>query len=639
MLLKAQLSYTRSSMMPNKPGRPLPTMYRLRRRYRLPAIGLAVVLIVTGCSSESSPSADTRTVDVLWYGEQPDGSILGGTLEAFVDLERTDGGVSIDVDGIRQSGAGETWAVSAWTAAMVALLFYGGVPDGLNLAINVTDQIDGPSAGGLMTLATLADLLGVANNRSVTMTGTIYPNGAIGPVGGIPEKLRAAQAAGIETVLVPASKRIAVDPRTNTEVDVQQLADELGIEVVFVRSISEARPYLFDEPPLADLPPLPAVPANLAAVFNADAESLAQRLDRLMVAPAPNTAPNLAAEAAELQRILDLERSAYEPNTSRSDFFIDYVIAAETERLVVMWNDEVDLINLAAGDGLAAATAQVRQDAETLRATATDLLVEIAESPHETIEQLMALVDVAEWATDAIEVAASALVLIDGSPDIDLLAQLAGDVSRENFNLDVFVPPALAAARFAGSIPLRPTTLTELQVFTDVISRAVDANEALIDLLLNKGGSAIDATEVRALLEVEDAVDVALGRVDTQAARSIISLADAISRYVMTSTIINLDRTAASNDGLVQRLSLRDPDKLDDQIELALDSSHRALATLVANGADPSYLLWETAWAGALAQGDDDGIITIDERLDGLARLWFANINERILVALTRPVD
>jgi hypothetical protein len=197
----------------------------------------------------------------------------------------------------------------------------------------------------------------------------------------------------------------------------------------------------------------------------------------------------------------------------------------------------------------------------------------------------------------------------------------------------------LAAARFAGSIPLRPTTLTELQVFTDVISRAVDANEALIDLLLNKGGSAIDATEVRALLEVEDAVDVALGRVDTQAARSIISLADAISRYVMTSTIINLDRTAASNDGLVQRLSLRDPDKLDDQIDLALDSSHRALATLVANGADPSYLLWETAWAGALAQGDDDGIITIDERLDGLARLWFANINERILVALTRPVD
>jgi hypothetical protein len=73
-------------------------------------------------------------------------------------------------------------------------------------------------------------------------------------------------------------------------------------------------------------------------------------------------------------------------------------------------------------------------------------------------------------------------------------------------------------------------------------------------------------------------------------------------------------------------------------VDLAVETSDAALATLVGRGVDPGYFLWEANWAAGVARGDEDQVITADEQLDALSRLWFANINERILVALTRPV-
>ena len=601
-------------------------------------------LVVGGCAATARPSADTRTVDMLWYGVQPDGSILGGTLEATVDIERTDGGVDVDVDGIRESGAGETWAASAWTAAMFALIFYGGVPDGMTMAIRVADQIDGPSAGGLITLAALADLSGVALRPGVTMTGTIYPNGAIGPVGGIPEKLRAAAAEGLTTVIVPDSKRRALDPRTNTEVDVEQLAADLGIEVVFAGSLLEARPVLFDEPPVTTPPPPPALRASIVDVFDIDAEDLARRLDALEVAAAPSADAETEAEAEQLRSILAAEQAAFHPGVEADPdaarFFIDYVVAAETERSVLTWNASAEAIATAERDGLAAATDDVRAAADRLTAAADDLLVETATTPPGTIEDLMALVDVAEWATDALETAAIVRYRLDtGDVDARQIGAMAAEIVAESYTLERLVPFHQSAIGIAGSMPLRPTTIDEIEVFVDLVAGAVAANEALIRLKLDSGAVPIDTAEIEALLAIDDVTASALAQVETDTGRAIIELAEAISRHVSTAKILNLDRTASSQDALVQRLNLLDPALLDAQIDLAIETSDRSVSTLISQGADPSYFQWETDVAQALARGEADGVITIDERLEGLARLWFANINERILVALTRPSE
>ncbi|WP_292392691.1 S16 family serine protease [Methanoculleus sp. UBA303] len=65
-------------------------------------------------------------------------------------------------------------------------------------------EIDGPSAGALMTTLLLSVLEGFPLNESVTVTGTINEDGSIGPVGGILEKAEAAAASGKTLLILPA---------------------------------------------------------------------------------------------------------------------------------------------------------------------------------------------------------------------------------------------------------------------------------------------------------------------------------------------------------------------------------------------------------------------------------------------------
>jgi PDZ domain-containing protein len=68
------------------------------------------------------------------------------------------------------------------------------------------DDVGGPSAGLMLTLGIL-DLVGntdLTEGAVVAGTGTIDPEGAVGPIGGIPLKLISARELGAELFLVPA---------------------------------------------------------------------------------------------------------------------------------------------------------------------------------------------------------------------------------------------------------------------------------------------------------------------------------------------------------------------------------------------------------------------------------------------------
>jgi hypothetical protein len=93
---------------------------------------------------------------------------------------------------------------------------------------------DGPSAGAVMTVGFLAVLRGEAIQRGIAMTGTIEPGGRVGPVGGIPDKIRAAAREGYRTVLIPQGQ--LADPRWN----LGSLALELNMTVKEVGTIDEA---------------------------------------------------------------------------------------------------------------------------------------------------------------------------------------------------------------------------------------------------------------------------------------------------------------------------------------------------------------------------------------------------------------
>lgn len=68
--------------------------------------------------------------------------------------------------------------------------------------------IEGPSAGAALTVATVALVEGRKVNESVVITGTINPDGTIGPVGGIIPKAKAAKEGGATLFLVPSGQSV-----------------------------------------------------------------------------------------------------------------------------------------------------------------------------------------------------------------------------------------------------------------------------------------------------------------------------------------------------------------------------------------------------------------------------------------------
>lgn len=105
-------------------------------------------------------------------------------------------------------------------------------PADLDVTFNLTD-IGGPSAGLMFSLA-LVDKLSpgeLSGGAFVAGTGTIDPTGKVGPIGGIPYKMRAARDAGATVFLVPAgncseAERHAPDGLTLVKVDT--LDDAIG---------------------------------------------------------------------------------------------------------------------------------------------------------------------------------------------------------------------------------------------------------------------------------------------------------------------------------------------------------------------------------------------------------------------------
>ncbi len=100
--------------------------------------------------------------------------------------------------------------------------------------------VGGPSASAAISVAIAAALLGAELNRSVVMTGAILPDGTIGPVGGIYQKLQAAKEVGAKVVLIPYGQSVVRDLNTGDLVDVVAEGRKMGLKVVEVGTIYEA---------------------------------------------------------------------------------------------------------------------------------------------------------------------------------------------------------------------------------------------------------------------------------------------------------------------------------------------------------------------------------------------------------------
>ncbi len=116
-----------------------------------------------------------------------------------------------------------------------------------------TERVSGPSAGLAFTLAIIDDLTpgDLTGGRRVAITGTIEPDGTVGPVGGVRQKAVAAHDAGATLMLVPPDEFK----------DAKAHAD--GMKVVSVRTLDDALNALHQAGGDA-VPPTPAAGQPIA---------------------------------------------------------------------------------------------------------------------------------------------------------------------------------------------------------------------------------------------------------------------------------------------------------------------------------------------------------------------------------------
>ncbi|MEA4862147.1 MAG: S16 family serine protease [Victivallaceae bacterium] len=137
------------------------------------------------------------------------------------------------------AGSGDSIRACAWLAAITAAMQCNDPMTGVEIKLEFSGLIDGPSAGSMLCLAILSARDGRTLPPDFAMTGLIMPDGTIGPVGGVAEKMKAAATAGIKRICIPAFLRFEYQP-DDTCVDLFRCGKELGIEVVPVENITEA---------------------------------------------------------------------------------------------------------------------------------------------------------------------------------------------------------------------------------------------------------------------------------------------------------------------------------------------------------------------------------------------------------------
>jgi PDZ domain-containing protein len=145
---------------------------------------------------------------------------------------------------VRKGGSGSPVPVSITLRATKVTV--GGVTLTLDLGIQPEDQvtyvypfpvkisvpdIGGPSAGLALTLGVIDALDGgsLTGGKTVAATGTIDAAGAVGDVGGVPQKTVAVEKAGASIFLVPSVERAAAESKARP-----------GLHVYAVRTLDEA---------------------------------------------------------------------------------------------------------------------------------------------------------------------------------------------------------------------------------------------------------------------------------------------------------------------------------------------------------------------------------------------------------------
>lgn len=555
----------------------------MRRALPAAALALACTLVLAGCDlkfslgfgtgSDGSFSGSELTVPVLYSSGKK-----GGVTSQRITADSADGGdLSIDITENDVSGVDPVTQSATWTAVTAATLLTGARPD-TAYTFGFDARIATPAAGAVTAVGVLALYYGTEVQPGVALTGGVTPLGAVSPVAGLPEQVSAAiEAGGIDTILVPAGQRTAVDAE-GTAVDLDQLAATGGMTITEVADIASAYAVMTGE----DLPEavFPTPPPSPSALPTAEDTS---------------TAPDAVAAAVDDA----LERARSSLDTAPESTLADRARAAvaRSEQL----REEGDAAGawtaaLTAADTAAAAAASQLSatDAAALAAAASGdadtVLGELSVAPS-TLDDADPVLAAVGWAAEARALAgqAQAFLATDADPSLApaglssaALASSAAQTAEALMNLR----PEIAGA---GSI----ASDADLDGLASLLRRAAIAATDAYDA--RRGGDPVAADDLNGLRTraLEEAREELGARADEGGPW--VSLGLSASAFARSSAALSAQSAVRVPDGV-------DPsDAIAQRIAIADEYTVRAVDALTEKGATVPLLRGALAEAAAAA--------------------------------------
>lgn len=208
---------------------------------------LIVFLLFVSAASEAVPSANKTTsvkfdIPVLTVHPENGGAI--NHLPFTFERTNTDESLKIILANDTPDGAGARIRGSVWLATVTAAMFRKDPMNGVRITVEFSGDVDGPSAGGVMCLSVLSAMAGRQIPDDFAMTGTIMPDGTIGVVGGVAQKVNAAIQRGCKRICIPRYPRFETQD-DGSVVDLFTLGADKNVTVKPVQNIDEVYSFLY----------------------------------------------------------------------------------------------------------------------------------------------------------------------------------------------------------------------------------------------------------------------------------------------------------------------------------------------------------------------------------------------------------
>jgi hypothetical protein len=603
----------------------------------------------TTTTAKQQQSAEGKvTMNPLFYRALANGDAEGGTNPVTIRIADGDDPNELRVGFTEDevAGTGDQWRAAGWNAVTTATLLTGSPLGGKEITFDVNGAIDGPSAGALMTVGSIALLRGDTVKNDITMTGTINPDGTVGPVGGIPYKVDGVVEAKKTRMLIPTGQRNSAN-NDGDLIDIVDLGRRKKIEVSETPDVYDAyEEFTGDELPHPDengnvelseeaYQRIKAKVTDWLAQFSESAGEF-NSLDETIQDALGSTAQQ-AQEAANTARSLSkqgLQAGAYNNATQAAAIANAVVKAGRALQIYLTQGADAFLDQI----GSSAA----------IKGRVQSLFDELKTYKPETVSDAAALIDTYSNAIDALSASTYAdNILAQFQTATDETSALQAAVLGALFHeiagsqvaaaKDIFsVGRDLGGAKLDNDINLqsvsdffRKAAEANLNAFdTVVLGEAAKANNMSLDAAKEQfAGNDLDYALASSSLNVlEGGLDEYMG--DDEAS-AYAKLGGAVSLYARASGLIAKYYSLQAEfdeDGNVSGIG--NQKALQSALELGKSQVERSVSVLIDKDVDPTLVVAGYESAGIQREGD------ASEKLDALTSYWTGFIESRVLAYL-----